>query len=146
MKGKILFLDQNNATNGLMAEAIFRHLFGTHWEVYSAGIISGGLHVLALNALAEREIEIKGLVSKALDELPRRGYDLLVTLSPELENTDLVKTKVWIHLPFEDPAKIGETHEQRADAFRRIRDQLFGRLNVLGYQSQPQIKTLDRAN
>ncbi|OGG99624.1 MAG: hypothetical protein A2600_11955 [Candidatus Lambdaproteobacteria bacterium RIFOXYD1_FULL_56_27] len=141
-KSKVLFLCQDNATRSLMAEVIFRHLCGDQWEVHSAGQESGGLHPLTLSALQERGFASSGLVSKTLDQLPLREFDLLVTLSHEAQGIDLseIKTKFVVHLPFENPAAASGSQEQRADAFRRVRDQIYGRLSVLAHRLETQAK------
>ena len=139
-KPSVLFLCQDNATRSLMAEVIFRHLCGGRWEVHSAGQESGGPHPLTLGALQERGFSSSGLVSKTLDQLPLREYDLLVTLSHEAQRIDLtgIKAKFVIHLPFEDPALANGSQEHRADAFRRVRDQIYGRLSVLAHRLETQ--------
>ncbi|MDT8447974.1 MAG: arsenate reductase ArsC [bacterium] len=138
---KILFLCLENATRSLMAEAIFRHLFGQHWEVFSAGLNSGGPHPLMLSALAERGIQTNALVSKNLSELPRYRFDVVVTLSPGADDLaqELEGNPFVVHLPFDDPAQLGGNHEERADAFRRVRDQIFGRLNVMGHRMETEL-------
>lgn len=119
-----------------MAEAIFRHLFGSQWDVASAGRDSGGPHRLMLMALAERGIDGSGLVSKNLKELPRQSFDLVITLSDEAVDLaqELEGQPFLLHLPFADPAQVKGSPEQRSDAFRRVRDQIFGRLNALGHR------------
>jgi len=131
-KRKILFYCEDNATRSLIAEAIFRHLAGSTWEVYSAGKRSGGPHPLMLRVLEEAGVQQNELVSKTLDELPCRAFDLVVTLSGEEKDEELaqIKSDFLIHLPFNDPAsQVGVVDSVRA--FRQVRDQIFGRLSVL---------------
>jgi len=132
MKRRILFYCEDNATRSLIAEGIFRKLCQGTWEVYSAGRRSGGPHPLTLQVLEEVQVDSSRLVSKTLDQLPCRHFDLVLTLSEGSETHELgsIQGEVVIHLPFTDPAK-NEGSAEPTRAFQQVRDQIFGRLSVL---------------
>ena len=72
--------------------------------------------------------------AKTFDDLDRRSFDLIVTLSPEahhsaLELTRSTATEVefW---PMPDPSAVEGSREARLDAYRGLREQLLARLKA----------------
>ncbi|CUH75807.1 hypothetical protein SAMN04488093_101254 [Tropicibacter naphthalenivorans] len=60
------------------------------------------------------------------------GFDVIVTLSPASQRRALELTRYY-HLtveywPIMDPTGIGETREQKLNAYRQTRDQLMNKL------------------
>jgi protein-tyrosine-phosphatase len=60
------------------------------------------------------------------------GFDLIVTLSPASQRRALELTRYY-HLsvdywPIMDPTGIGETREQKLNAYRQTRDQIVNKL------------------
>jgi protein-tyrosine phosphatase len=65
----LLFACTFNAIRSPMAEAIMKHLFGTHVFVDSAGVKAGEVDPLAIEALAEIGIDIEGHRPQRFDQL-----------------------------------------------------------------------------
>ena len=109
-----------------MAEAIVNARF-PEWKAYSAGTKPAGyVHELAIEALAEIGISHTG-ISKQIDELPTRDFDLVVTVCDSAAE----ECPVWpgkagrrIHNSFVDPAKAEGRLEERKQVFRSVRSEM----------------------
>lgn len=109
-----------------MAEAIVNTRY-PEWKAYSAGTKPAG-HVqeLAIEALNEIGISHSG-VSKHINDLPTRDFDLVVTVCDSAAE----ECPVWpgkagrrVHHGFVDPAKAEGTLEQRKQVFRQVRNEM----------------------
>ncbi len=126
---KVLFLCTGNSCRSQMAEGWTRHLWNNTIEPYSAGVEKHGLNPYAVQVMAEAGVDISHHVSKTIDELPFRTFDLVVTVCDNArERCPLFpgKTKV-IHVGFEDPpylAQFVETEEEKLNIYRRVRDEI----------------------
>ena len=109
-----------------MAEAIVNVKY-PEWEAYSAGTKPAGyVHELAIEALGEIGISHSG-VSKHIDELPTKDFDLVVTVCDSAAE----ECPVWpgkagkrVHHGFVDPAKAEGTLEERKQVFRQVRGEM----------------------
>ena len=109
-----------------MAEAIVNACY-PEWKAYSAGTKPAGyIHQLATEALHEIGISHAGL-SKRIDELPTRDFDLVVTVCDSAAE----ECPVWpgkagkrVHHSFVDPAKAEGTLEERKQVFRQVRNEM----------------------
>ena len=63
-----------------MAEGILRHLGGNRVEVHSAGTVATRVHPLAIAAMAEKNVDIRGQRSKHLDVFARQRFDEVISL------------------------------------------------------------------
>jgi arsenate reductase len=78
-------------------------------------------------------IDISRHRSKSVDEFVGQDLEFVITVCNNAKETCPVfpgDTK-RLHWPFEDPAAVQGSDEQRKAAFRRIRDQIHGRIMVL---------------
>ncbi|HBM15294.1 MAG TPA: hypothetical protein DD381_02965 [Lentisphaeria bacterium] len=129
-KKKILFLCTGNSCRSQMAEGWARHLKGSEFEVYSAGIEKHGLNPYAVKVMAEAGVDISKHYSKLLSELKGIEFDFVITVCGHAnENCPFFpgKTKV-IHVGFEDPPKLAkelETEEDKLNCYRKVRDEIF---------------------
>lgn len=122
----ILFLCTGNSCRSQMAEAIVNARY-PEWKAYSAGTKPAGyVHDLAIAALEEIGISHSG-VSKHIDELPTKDFDVVVTVCDSAAE----ECPVWpgkagqrIHHSFVDPAKAEGTLEERKQVFRSVRDEM----------------------
>jgi arsenate reductase len=109
-----------------MAEAIV-NARDPAWKAYSAGTKPAGyIHELALEALNEIGISHSG-VSKRIDDLQTRDFDLVVTVCDSAAE----ECPVWpgkagrrVHHSFVDPAKAEGTLEERKEVFRQVRNEM----------------------
>ncbi|MEL7059318.1 MAG: arsenate reductase ArsC [Acidobacteriota bacterium] len=77
----VVFLCTENANRSQMAEGFARALAADRLEVYSAGsAASGEINPRAVEAMAERGIDIAAQRSIATDALPSRAFDVVVTM------------------------------------------------------------------
>ncbi len=123
----VLFLCTGNSCRSQMAEAIVNARYSDEWKAYSAGTKpSGYVHPKAIQALEEIGITHSG-ISKQIDELHTRDFDLVVTVCDSAAE----ECPVWpgkagkrIHHSFVDPAKAEGNAEEQMQVFRSVRSEM----------------------
>jgi thioredoxin type arsenate reductase len=130
---RMLFLCTHNSARSQMAEGLMRHVAGEAVETYSAGSQPSSVHPLAIKAMAQRAIDISRQRSKHVDEFTGQTFDYVITVCDRAREVcpvfpDQPATTHW-SLP--DPAEIGDTQQERYQAFERTADQLFTRIQYL---------------
>ena len=131
-----------------MAEGLLRHEAGDRFQVYSAGTKPSIVRPEAITVMNEIGIDISGHRSKSVDEFVGQDLDFVITVCDNAQESCPVfpaKT-LRMHWPFQDPAAVQGSDEEREAAFRKVRDQIHGRIMVflgeaksqddLGYKSQ----------
>ena len=128
-----------------MAEGIMKKLYGTSIYVQSAGV----KHELEIDGFTiavcdEIGVELTQHQSRSFEEMEEWGdqidsYDLIVALSPaamrqavEYTRFYSIEIEYWQTL---DPAGLGETREDKLNAYRQTRDQIMDR--ITGRFSRP---------
>ena len=131
-KKRILIVCTGNSARSQMAEGLFRHEGGDRFEVFSAGTKPTHVRPEAIAALKEIGIDISGQRSKAVDEFIGQPLDLVITVCDSARETCPVfpGSVKRLHWPFEDPAAVSGSDEERLAAFRRIRDQIQDRIRI----------------
>ena len=131
-KKRILIVCTGNSARSQMAEGLFRHEGGDRFEVLSAGTKPTHVRPEAIAALKEIGIDISGQRSKAVDEFIGQPLDLVITVCDSARETCPVfpGSVKRLHWPFEDPAAVSGSDEERLAAFRRIRDQIQDRIRI----------------
>ena len=117
-----------------MAEAWWRKLGGSQWEVHSAGSRPAGfVHPRAVAVMREVGIDLAGHHSKSVDAFRGQTFDLVVTVCDAARDTcpTFPGGAVHMHWPFEDPAKATGSSSERDAVFRRVRDAIRDR--IAGY-------------
>ena len=77
----ILFLCTGNSTaRSQMAEGMARRLAAGRIEVYSAGVEPKGVHPMAIEAMDEVGVDIRGQFSKEISDVPGYCVGIVVTL------------------------------------------------------------------
>jgi arsenate reductase len=137
---RILFLCVANSARSQMAEGLARQILGPKAEVASAGSQPSAVNPYAIEAMAERGIDIAGQRSKSVDEIDPAHIDLVITLCAE-EVCPVMPGRVErLHWPIADPASKDPTltpDDLRA-RFRAARDQIQARIEILaGLPHQP---------
>ncbi|MCS7245277.1 MAG: arsenate reductase ArsC [candidate division WOR-3 bacterium] len=119
MKKTVLFICTHNSARSIMAEAILRHLYPKHYEVYSCGTQPSGIKENTKKVLSEIGIDTSQLYSKHLDEFKNKKFDYVITVCDSAkENCPFFPGgKQYIHKGFKDP----ETLED----FREVRDEIY---------------------
>ena len=114
----------------MSAEELLRHYAGDRFEVLSAGTKPSMVRPEAIAVMREIGLDISGHRSKSADEFVSKPLDIVITVCDDAkESCPVFPASVKrLHWPFEDPAGVQGTTEVRNAAFRRIRDQLYGRI------------------
>lgn len=128
MTSTVLFLCTGNSCRSQIAEAIVNARY-PEWRAFSAGTKPAGfVHPVAIQVLQEIGIGHQGQC-KSIEQLPTRGFDLVVTVCDSAAE----ECPVWpgkaghrAHHGFADPAKATGTEEQRLGVFRQVRDEIAG--------------------
>jgi len=130
---RILFLCVANSARSQMAEGLARHLLGPAAQVQSAGSEPSQLNPLAVEAMSEIGIDVSGQHSKSVQDIDPDSVDLVVTLCAEEVCPAFLGKAERLHWPIPDPAatQAGESREQQLDRFRRARDEIGQRLEML---------------
>ena len=129
---RVLILCTGNSARSQMAEGLFRHEGGDRYEVFSAGTRPSLVRPEAIAVLAEIGIDISGQRSKSVDEFAAQPLDLVITVCDNAKEACPMfpgRTR-RLHWPFEDPAGIEGSEDERKAAFRRVRDQIRHRIQA----------------
>jgi arsenate reductase len=128
----VLILCTGNSARSQMAEGLLRHEGGDRFEVFSAGTKPSRVRPEAIEAMAEIGIDISKHRSKSVDEFVGQDLDYVITVCNNAKETCPVFPGATrrLHWPFDDPAAVEGSDAVRRAAFRRIRDQIHGRIMV----------------
>ncbi len=130
-KTRVLFLCTGNSARSLIAEALLRKHGGDRFEVHSAGLEPKGINPYTRRVLAEVGIDMAGQSSKDLKTyLGQQHFGYLITVCSNAEERCPVFPGVSIRLywPFEDPAAVAGSDDEKLAAFRAARDQIEARI------------------
>jgi arsenate reductase (thioredoxin) len=129
-RARVLFLCTHNSARSQMAEGLLRAIADDRFEVGSAGTERTAVNPLAIRAMAERGIDIRGHTSKVYTDLAEGAWDYLITVCDEAnERCPWVPSgATGLHWSFPDPAGAAGTEEERLAVFRRVRDRIEERL------------------
>src|SRR5579872_7397413 len=127
---RILVVCTGNSARSQMAEGLLRHEGGSDYEVFSAGTKPSLVRPEAIAVMREIGIDISGHRSKSVNEFAGRELDLVITVCDNAKESCPVFPggTQRLHWPFEDPAAVVGSTEQRLAAFRSIRDQVRARI------------------
>ena len=131
MPKNILFLCVANSARSQMAEGLARSLFPDD-TIRSAGSMPTEINPYAVRAMAEIGIDISAQSSTAVADVDG-DVDLVITLCQDEVCPALLQPAAKMHWPLPDPDRKNEalSDEERLAEFRKIRDQIHGRLKVL---------------
>lgn len=127
---RALILCTHNSARSQMAEGLWRSLAGDRFEVASAGTEATRVHPLAIRAMDEVGIDIRGHASKTLDRFRGEPWDYVVTVCDRAgEQCPVFPGPARrLHWTFEDPSAAPGSEEERLATFRKVRDQIAARL------------------
>ena len=119
-----------------MAEAFLNLLAGDLFEAESAGFEPGPLNPLAVEVMKEVGIDISANQVKSVFSLYKEGrlYEYVITVCDEssAERCPIFPGRVTrLQWPFENPAGLTGSHEERLVKTRKIRDQIKGKVEEL---------------
>jgi len=129
---KVLFLCTGNSCRSQMAEGFLRSLGGEAYEVHSAGTKPTALNPLAVEVMREAGIDISQQRSKNASEYLGTHFPFIVTVCDNAKEhcPIFLGPAVRQHWPFEDPAHVEGTEEQRMAAFAMRLNLPFNRLST----------------
>ncbi len=127
----LLFLCVANSARSQMAEGIARALAPETVKISSAGSQPSRVNPLAIRALDEIGIDIRGHRSKSVDEIDPGDVDVVVTLCAEEVCPAFLGRALRIHWGMPDPAGATQSEEEQLKAFRDVRDELRRRLSFV---------------
>jgi arsenate reductase len=116
-----------------MAEAFLNQLAGGSFEAESAGFEPEPLNSLAIEVMKEVGIDISAKQAKSVFGLYKAGrlYDYVITVceKSQAERCPLFPGRVIrLDWPFQNPAALTGSHEERLAKTRTIRDQIKKRI------------------
>lgn len=126
----VLFLCVANSARSQMAEGIARELAPAGVEISSAGSRPSQVNPLAIRALDEIGIDIRGQRSKNVDTVDPADVEVVITLCAEEVCPVFLGNARRVHWGLPDPAHAGGSEQERLQAFRDVRDELRRRLAV----------------
>jgi arsenate reductase len=127
---RVLFLCTHNSARSQMAEGLLRHFAGDRFEVYSAGTEATYVRPEAIAAMAELGVDISGQESKTVDRYLSESFDHVVTVCDDANEACPVfpGAKNRLHWSFRDPSRATGSDGERLEVFRRVRDEILGRI------------------
>ncbi len=134
LPGSVLFCCDHNAVRSPVAEGLMKKLHGSRIFVQSAGV-HHDLEVdpFMVSVAGEVDVDISQHRCKSFDEMEEWGddmgsFDIVIALSPAAQRRALEYTRHFsievVYWPTLDPTGIGETRQQKLDAYRQTRDQI----------------------
>ena len=127
---RVLILCTHNSARSQMAEGLLRAMAPDRFEVASAGTEATRVHPLAIRAMDELAIDLRGHRSKTLDRFLATPWDYVITVCDSAEERCPVfpGRATRVHWSFEDPSAATGSEEERLAIFRRVRDAIAARL------------------
>jgi ArsR family transcriptional regulator, arsenate/arsenite/antimonite-responsive transcriptional repressor / arsenate reductase (thioredoxin) len=128
---RVLFVCTHNSARSQMAEGLLRTRSQNQIQVYSAGTAPTTLNPLAVQAMAEIHVDIRGQLSKGLEQFQGEAYDYIITVCDRArENCPLFPGKpLKLHWSIPDPAAASEPGGDPVQPFRDTADELSERID-----------------
>ena len=120
-----------------MAEGIARSLAPEGVTVASAGVSPSGVRAEAVAVMAEVGIDISSYRSKDVEEIRGQPVDAVITLCADEACPTWLGDAHELHWALTDPAAVPGDEATRLDAFRRCRDELARKLELLFRSGEP---------
>jgi arsenate reductase len=127
----LLFLCVANSARSQMGEGIARALAPVGVTISSAGSRPSRVNPLAIRALDELGIDIRGHHSKSVATISPDGVEAVVTLCAEEVCPVFLGKALRVHWGLPDPAAAAGTDDEKLKAFRDVRDELRRRLEAV---------------
>jgi arsenate reductase len=126
---RVLFLCSHNSARSQMAEGFLRAAAGERFEVQSAGTRATRVNPLAVAVMREAGVDISKQRSKSVDEVGE-GWDVVVTVC-DAHCPVPPRSGMKLSWRFPDPSAATGTEEQQLAVFRKVRDGIRLRVEVL---------------
>ena len=130
----VLFLCTGNSARSQMAEAFLRKYASDRFNVYSAGLDPKGINPLTETVMEEVGIDLSGHRSEPIKnymgQMPFRYVITMCSNADERCPTPLWHLGEKLHWPFDDPAAVEGTLEEKLAQFRRVRDEIDAKIKA----------------
>jgi len=129
---RVLILCTANSARSQMAEGLLRQLAGDRVSVRSAGVAPSGVNPLAIRAMDQIGVDIRGQRSQHVNEFLAEPFDTVITVCDRAAETcpTFPGHVRRVHWSLPDPASGPGDEAQRLAAFARTRDDLQRRLRA----------------
>ena len=120
----VLVLCNGNSCRSQIAESYLRHFGGNKATIYSAGIETHGVNLMAINTMKEDGIDISKHTSNNVSEYRNIDFDYVITVCDNAkENCPYFPSNAKkFHQNFIDPSKAKGDEETIKQKFRETRD------------------------
>ncbi|MFT4717153.1 MAG: protein-tyrosine-phosphatase [Paracoccaceae bacterium] len=138
LPGSVLFCCDYNSVRSPMAEGLLKQKVGQSIYVQSAGVKNElDIDGFSVAVCKELGVELSRHRVRTIDEMMEWGddlesFDLIVALSPASQRRALeftryasIEIEYW---PIIDPTGLGESREDKLEAYRQARDQIAGKI------------------
>jgi len=126
-KPTILILCTGNSCRSHLAEGFLRATAGDILDVQSAGSKPAGyVHPLAIKVMQEVGIDISGHRSKHMNDFINLPVETVITVCGNADQAcPMFPGQVnRHHWPFDDPAHVTGSDNEKLEVFRRVRDEI----------------------
>jgi len=127
-KRNVLFLCTHNSARSQMAEAFLRKYAGDKFDVYSAGLEPTEIDPMTHEVMREVGIAMEGQYAKGVETYLGKLLVNHLIIVCEMANSRCPHSWPGVYerlfWPFDDPAAMEGSHEERLQKFRQIRDQI----------------------
>ena len=131
---RILVLCTGNSARSQLAQGYLQHFAGNRAEVYSAGVAPHGVNPLAVQVMAEEDIDIAHHTSNHADEYVNIPFDYVITVCDNAREQCPIypSSATKIHHSFPDPGHQPGVDSSGVDSpavdaltsFRQVREQI----------------------
>lgn len=128
---KIYFLCTGNSCRSQMAEGYARIFLKDKYEIQSAGLEAHGVNPLAIEVMAEDNIDISHQYSKTIDPHYFKTANLIVTLCGDAKDRCPVIAPPTHSIYWPLPDQATGTPEQQLQIFRQVRNEIKQRILAL---------------
>ena len=129
-KPRVLFFSTSDSTRSQMAEGFLRKLAGEELAVVSTAVQSSDSDPLAAEVMKEIGVDISGQQSRGVKESLKEHFSYVITVSDDSRERSPVWpfTRNLFHWSITDPERFNGSSEQKREAFRRVRDEISGKV------------------
>src|SRR5947207_9958049 len=126
---RVLFLCSHNSARSQMAEGFLRASAGDRFEGQRAGTRATRVHPLAIAVMREAGVDISKQRSKSVDEVGE-GWDVVVTVC-DAHCPVPPRSGMKLSWRYPDPSAATGTEDEQLAVFRKVRDGIRSRVDVL---------------
>jgi arsenate reductase len=129
-KPRVLFFSTSDSTRSQMAEGFLRKLAGEELAVVSTAVQSSDSDPLAAEVMKEIGVDISRQQSRGVKESLKEHFSYVITVSDDSRERSPVWpfTRNLFHWSITDPERFNGSSEQKREAFRRVRDEISGKV------------------